>query len=145
MNYPPLGGAPALYGSGPQQPKRRKTRIFTWVILAINALFLIWVIVGAASGAGNATNCGSLNQQTCNDAAHAGTAIGVGLVIFLWAAVDVILGIIWLVTRKREAPVVFVQPAGPPPGGGWYPDPQNPSMLRWWDGQGFTEHTSPRQ
>jgi hypothetical protein len=24
---------------------------------------------------------------------------------------------------------------------GWYPDPQNPNVLRWWNGQGWTEHT----
>lgn len=26
---------------------------------------------------------------------------------------------------------------------GWYPDPQNPATLRWFDGQSWTEHTSP--
>jgi hypothetical protein len=25
----------------------------------------------------------------------------------------------------------------------WYPDPQNPAMLRWWDGQVWTNHTRP--
>jgi hypothetical protein len=25
----------------------------------------------------------------------------------------------------------------------WYPDPQNPAMLRWWDGQIWTNHTRP--
>lgn len=82
-------------------------RVFTYVILTINALFLIWVIVGAASGSGHATNCGSLDQQTCDSAAHAGTAIGVALIIVFWAVVDVILGILWLVTkpRGRDCPV----------------------------------------
>lgn len=29
------------------------------------------------------------------------------------------------------------------PAANWYPDPQNPAMLRWWDGQGWTSHTRP--
>lgn len=32
--------------------------------------------------------------------------------------------------------------AGPQPN--WYPDPGNPAMLRWWDGQAWTPHTQPR-
>lgn len=30
--------------------------------------------------------------------------------------------------------------AGQPPQG-WYPDPNDPSRLRWWDGNAWTEHT----
>jgi Protein of unknown function (DUF2510) len=29
----------------------------------------------------------------------------------------------------------------PPPN--WYPDPRNPAILRWWDGQTWTDHTHP--
>ncbi len=29
----------------------------------------------------------------------------------------------------------------PPPN--WYPDPRNPALRRWWDGQAWTEHTRP--
>ncbi|MFT3851620.1 MAG: DUF2510 domain-containing protein [Ilumatobacteraceae bacterium] len=53
-------------------------------------------------------------------------------------------------TRKRvldASPVVAwgampVQAyGGTPPG--WFPDPQNPAMLRWWDGRVWTEHRQP--
>lgn len=27
---------------------------------------------------------------------------------------------------------------------GWYPDPQDPTIVRWWDGQQWTSHTHPR-
>jgi len=29
------------------------------------------------------------------------------------------------------------------PAANWYPDPQNPAMLRWFDGAAWTEHTAP--
>jgi hypothetical protein len=83
-------------------------RIFTYVILAFNLLMLIWVIAGAASANGTPTDCGTLDAQTCNDAADAGTAIGVGILIVLWVFGDIILGILWLVTnrgKKRDCPV----------------------------------------
>lgn len=75
----------------------------TYIILLFNLLMLIWVITGAASASGNATDCGTLSQSTCNSARDAGTAIGVGLVIGLWVAGDVILGVIWLVTNRRKS------------------------------------------
>jgi hypothetical protein len=28
-------------------------------------------------------------------------------------------------------------------GGNWYPDPQNPALLRWWNGSSWTESTQP--
>lgn len=30
------------------------------------------------------------------------------------------------------------------PPAGWHPDPQNPNLLRYWDGQQWTGHTQPR-
>jgi hypothetical protein len=77
-------------------------RKFSWVILAINALFLIWII---AAVAGSDANCGpELSAQACQDATAIGTGLGVAVIIFLWAMVDVILGVVWLVTRKKEVP-----------------------------------------
>jgi hypothetical protein len=35
------------------------------------------------------------------------------------------------------------QPGGQP-APNWYPDPQNPAMLRWWDGRAWTPRTKQR-
>jgi hypothetical protein len=79
-------------------------RIFTWVILAFNVIMLIWVITGTASGESCSGKTG-YDLTEC-EAGQAGTGIGVFLVILLWALGDIILGVLWLVTkpRKRECP-----------------------------------------
>lgn len=83
------------------QPKRRR-RIFPWVFLGIQALFLVWIIAGinaVSSGAGQ--DCGTLSAQACSDAAAVGGGIGALLIVFLWLATDVILGIGYLIFRRR--------------------------------------------
>jgi hypothetical protein len=44
----------------------------------------------------------------------------------------------------QAAHAAQVPMAGPPalPAPGWYRDPADPSRHRWWDGQGWTDHTS---
>jgi hypothetical protein len=65
----------------------------------------MWLVTGIHAGSHVGPNtCGSLSAQTCQDAANTGTAIGAGLVIALWVAVDIIVGITYAVvhlTRKR--------------------------------------------
>lgn len=83
-------------------PKRH--HVFRWIFLAVQALFVAWIVVGASSAGSGSTACAKLTGEalkTCQDAGTAGTAIGVGLVIFLWAAVDVILGVTYLIFRRR--------------------------------------------
>ncbi|WP_156077353.1 hypothetical protein [Saccharothrix sp. NRRL B-16314] len=74
-------------------------RVFTWIILAINALFLVWII-GGVSGRPDA-QCDSLDQGTCQAASDVGTGLSVLVIIFLWVAADVILGVLWLITRRK--------------------------------------------
>lgn len=76
----------------------RNWRKMTWLIVVVNILMLV-LIVSAASSA----NC---EAEEFVEACEAGTGIGVGIVIVLWAAVDVILGVLWLVTKgsARDCP-----------------------------------------
>lgn len=79
-----------------------KWRPFTWVILVINVLFLIWVIVGVASVADECEGMVGAELEACETGTAIGAGIGVGIIVTFWALVDVILGILWLVTRSRR-------------------------------------------
>jgi len=84
----------------------RKLRPLSWVIIVINVLFLWGVIAGVGSVAESCTGMTGDELTAC----EAGTAIGAGIgaimILFLWMVVDVILLVIFLVTKKkvRECP-----------------------------------------
>jgi len=113
--------------------KKRK-RIFMWSFLAIQAIFVTWIVAGAAM-AHNAPSAAEVHRGCDNggwqalysshadcmthyasllhSAGDAGTALGVGLVIFLWVAADIILGVsrlIVLTARKHSSPSIAEQP-----------------------------------
>jgi len=79
----------------------RHWRKMTWALIVWTVVLGAWVIAGAATATGDAKNCGTLTQKACNDASDAGTAIGVGLLVFLWFMGFVALSIVWLMTRPR--------------------------------------------
>ncbi|MET8676580.1 hypothetical protein ABZW18_02990 [Streptomyces sp. NPDC004647] len=81
--------------------------VFLWVFLAVQLLFLVWIITGAASSSGTPAECSGLtgdDLQLCKDANDVGTAIGVGLIVVLWVAADFILAMTYLIYRlaRRE-------------------------------------------
>ena len=83
----------------PSEPRRKK-RVFLWTFLVIQVLFLIWIITGVAStGSTPADTGGVLTPEEANSARDAGAAIGVLLIVGLWAVVDLILGITWAVVK----------------------------------------------
>jgi len=79
--------------------KKRQYHVGMWLFLLLQVLFVVWIISAIAQGAGAPTDCHGLDTKSCNDAESAGTAIGVGLVVALWVAVDVITGMVWLVVH----------------------------------------------
>jgi hypothetical protein len=102
-------------GQPPQYPPRRKRRVFLWVFLAIQALFIIWIITGAASNAPGPSTATQAAQQCANggwqglfhsqadcqkhyavalnDATDTGKGLGVALIVVCWLVVDSFLGI----------------------------------------------------
>lgn len=94
----------APYGQYSRPPEKVKKgwRKLTWFILAVQALFIIWLIVGLNDASHQtAKQCaGQQATRLCHDASNAGSAIGAALVIGLWVAVDIILGLIWLITNR---------------------------------------------
>jgi hypothetical protein len=87
----------------PTAPRRKPRRVFLWFFLAVQALFLIWVITGIASGTNDDNpHCSGLTgraYQDCVDAGDLGATIGVGLIVFFWLAVDLILGVTYGIYR----------------------------------------------
>lgn len=81
-------------------------RIFTYFILLVNLVFLIWIIAGANTGSSK-KDCAGLTAQECHDATNVGKGIGIAFIIILWALFDVIFGVLWLITnrKKRDCPV----------------------------------------
>ena len=102
--------------------------MFWWFFLAVQILFLIWIITGTrgnASGQGAQAHaqavsfctsnwrglyrsdaaCVSAYGNNLNEASDTGTAVGAGFVIALWVAADIILGVSYgvyrLTTRDR--------------------------------------------
>ncbi len=73
--------------------KKKKKRLFLWFFLAIQAIFIIWIITGINASSNDTSTCGSLSAKACQDAHNAGAGIGVFLIIVLWVLVDIILGI----------------------------------------------------
>jgi hypothetical protein len=84
----------------PPPPPRKKRRVFMWVILAMNALFLVWVIVGLAQGS-SCTGMTGDELTACATGEGIGKGVAVFLIVLFWALVDVILGVVYMVTRRR--------------------------------------------
>jgi hypothetical protein len=71
----------------------------TWLIWIVNALFLLWIIVGVSDRASEDCPPG---DELCIDASDAGTGIGVALIIILWFFVFIVLALVWLMTRPKH-------------------------------------------
>ncbi|OBF92143.1 hypothetical protein A5791_14225 [Mycobacterium sp. 852002-51163_SCH5372311] len=72
-------------------------RPITWCILGLQVLFVIWLIVNVISGF---DACSNQHSDGCRAGEAIGTKIGMG--IFILLCVDVLLGVLWVVTSKTD-------------------------------------------
>jgi hypothetical protein len=72
-------------------------KLVKWAFILFNVLMLVWLIAGM-NAAANATQPGT---EAGKAGAAIGTAIGAGLIIALWVAGDIILGLFVLFTRPK--------------------------------------------
>ena len=85
----------------------KKLRPLSWVIIVVNILFAWWLFGGVGSAVSE--SCEGLTGDdltTCQAGTAIGAGIGVIFILFLWVMVDIILLVIFLVTKKkgRECP-----------------------------------------
>jgi hypothetical protein len=85
------------------QPVKRKVRVFTWVILVVNALFLVWLIAETIHIRN--TTCDHADLS-CDPAKAVGGGVGTIMIITLWIAAGVVLGVPWLLTLRKKQPEI---------------------------------------
>ena len=104
--YAPIGAGDHTRGGSidmPAKPKKKK-RIFMWFFLAVQALFILWLVVGLTT-ADPAAQCATevfneyYTKEDCMLAAEAGTGIGAGLIFVFWLIVNTLLLMVWAVTK----------------------------------------------
>ncbi len=80
-------------------------RLSSWLILAFNllmAMTLVAALIDTASKACEGLRGSGL--EACETATAIGASIGAGLILILWAAIDVILIVVWIATRREGRP-----------------------------------------
>lgn len=100
-------------GEGEYKPYKPK-KVFLWVFLATQAVFIIWLVVGLTGNAHSinpdtVAQCRTqaagmgMTQAQCltflGSAAKTGTAIGAGLIVVVWVVVDFFLGLTYGIYR----------------------------------------------
>jgi hypothetical protein len=100
-------------------PPKRKRRVFLWVFLAVQVIFIIWLIVGIASVGGGinasvvaqchhqAVTMGMTQSQCVSylgGASKAGTGLGAIAIVIFWVVVDFILSVTYGIYRLARRP-----------------------------------------
>ena len=107
--YSQAGGtAVPIRGAKP----RKKRRIFLWFFVAVQVIFIIWLVAAIVSvhkGGGIPAYCAHqggtvADQHVCADAADTGSALGFALVIIVWCVVDFLLAVPYGIYRLARRP-----------------------------------------
>jgi len=87
-------------GARLRKPKRSLFgKIVKYLFIGFNILMLIWLIVGVGGAAETIDQAGSEAEQA---GAAIGTGLGAMMIILLWVAGDVILGLLTILTRPKK-------------------------------------------
>ncbi len=89
--------------TAPTAPPRRRRRVFLWVFLVIQALFIAWLVSGIVGDA-HGTCSPDLTAHACAAAKEAGGGIAVLVIVFVWMFVDVALGVGYGIYRLSRRP-----------------------------------------
>lgn len=83
-----------------------KLRPLSWVIIAINLFFLYATVSGISETSKSCDGLTGDDLTICQAGTAIGAGIGVGIILFFWVLIDLILLIVWLVSNKnqRECP-----------------------------------------
>ena len=84
-----------------QVPPKKKRPVFVWFFLAVQALYIYFVIRGIVEGS-KPVDCGPLTAESCNNARALGTGIGIGATLLCWGVVDILMIAGWYVWRHRK-------------------------------------------
>lgn len=76
-------------------------QVIKWTFIAFNILMVWWLFRGVGGAAVEGTATAASDAERAGVAI--GTAIGASLVIFLWVAGDIILGLFVFLTRPKAA------------------------------------------
>jgi hypothetical protein len=82
---------------------RRKRRIFLWFFLAVQLLFVVWLVAGAGA-ATSESDCAGLDRETCEAATAVGAGIGLFFIVMLWMIADFLLGVGYVIYRLAKRP-----------------------------------------
>ena len=114
--------------TGTGKRARRKKRVFMWVFLVVQLLFITWIIVGLATtghtepsaaqmdrycapGSGSVlglyhsrADCMNHYSHVLSDAAGAGRGLGIAVVVLAWVVVDFLLAVPYAIYRLARRP-----------------------------------------
>jgi uncharacterized paraquat-inducible protein A len=87
-------------GAKLRKPKRSVFgKIIKYTFIGFNILMLLWFIFGIGGAAESIESAGSDAEQV---GAAIGTGLGAMMIIFIWVAGDVVLGLMTLLTRAKK-------------------------------------------
>tara|TARA_R110002096_G_scaffold432687_3_gene649927 strand:+ start:310 stop:636 length:327 start_codon:yes stop_codon:yes gene_type:complete len=87
-------------GAKLRKPKRSFIgKVFKWSFILFNFLMLVWMVSALQTGGEVVTSAADKYEQA---GAAIGSAMGVGVILILWAIGDVILGMFVMFTRPSK-------------------------------------------